>query len=135
MLKSLFVCLFLRGIRKMGEKQKKDKTERGTRLGRRTREVTVKWNQMTALRFQTGERDIRHPRPPFGAPMPALNDLENKLTCTNPRGLCVLHITLFHLKPLVSNTDINKQTHNATQWQTKKSNRNKDTTNTAPDSG
>ena len=45
--------------------RKKDKTGRVTGLGRRTREEIVKWNQMTALRFQTGEGDIRHPRPPF----------------------------------------------------------------------
>ena len=45
--------------------RKKDKTERIILLGRRTREEIVKWNQMTALRFQTGG-DIRHPRPPFG---------------------------------------------------------------------
>ena len=32
-----------------------DKTERVTGLGRRTREEIAKWNQMTALRFQTGE--------------------------------------------------------------------------------
>ena len=44
--------------------KKKDKTERVIRLGRRTRKETVKWNQMTVLRFQTGG-DIRHPRPPF----------------------------------------------------------------------
>ena len=35
-------------------RQKKDKTERVTGLGRRTRQQTVEWNQMTALRFQTG---------------------------------------------------------------------------------
>ena len=40
-------------------------TERVTGLGRRTRQKMAKWNQMTALRFQTG-RDIRHPRLPFG---------------------------------------------------------------------
>ena len=34
--------------------EKKDKTERVIKLGRRTREGIVKWNQMTALRFQTG---------------------------------------------------------------------------------
>ena len=45
--------------------KKKDKTERVIRLGRRTRKETVKWNQMTVLRFQTGG-DIRHPQPPFG---------------------------------------------------------------------
>ena len=31
--------------------RKKDKTERVTGLGRRTREAIAKWNQMTALRF------------------------------------------------------------------------------------
>ena len=51
----------------MGSRQKKKrkKTERVTGLGRKTREEIVKWNQMTALRFQTGGRDIRHPQPPF----------------------------------------------------------------------
>ena len=37
-------------------KQKKDKTERVTGPGIRTREEIVKWNQMTALRFKTGRR-------------------------------------------------------------------------------
>ena len=32
-------------------RQEKDKTERVIRLGRRTRQEIVKWNQMTALRF------------------------------------------------------------------------------------
>ena len=36
--------------------QKKKKTERVTGLGRRTREEIAKWNQITALRFQTGWR-------------------------------------------------------------------------------
>ena len=36
--------------------REKNKTERVTGLGRRTREEIVKWNQMTALRFQTGGR-------------------------------------------------------------------------------
>ena len=36
--------------------RKKDKIERVRGLGRRTREETAKWNQMTALRFQTGGR-------------------------------------------------------------------------------
>ena len=36
--------------------EKKDKAERAIGLGRRTREEIVKWNQMTALRFQTGGR-------------------------------------------------------------------------------
>ena len=45
--------------------RKKDKTERVIGLGRRTRDEIVKWNQMAALRFKTGE-DFRHPQPPFG---------------------------------------------------------------------
>ena len=62
----------------MDQQAEKDKTERVIGLGRRTREEIVKWNQMTALRFQTGEgggEDIRHPRPPFGG--------GNTVPCTN----------------------------------------------------
>ena len=49
----------------MDQQAEKDKTERVTGLGRRTREEIAKWNQMTALRFLTGG-DIRLPRRPFG---------------------------------------------------------------------
>ena len=42
-------------------RQKKDKIERVTGLGRRTREEIAKWNQMTALRFQTGGRHQTSP--------------------------------------------------------------------------
>ena len=45
----------------MDQQAEKDKTERVTGLGRRTREEIAKWNQMTALRFQTGGR---HQTPP-----------------------------------------------------------------------
>ena len=38
----------------MDRQAEKDKTERVTELGRRTRKEIAKWNQMTALRFQTG---------------------------------------------------------------------------------
>ena len=41
--------------------RKKDKTERVTGLGKTTREEIVKWNQMTALRFQTGGRHQTSP--------------------------------------------------------------------------
>ena len=54
-----------KSLEERASRQKKDKTERVTGLGRRAREEIAKWNQMTALRFQTGG-DIRHPRPPFG---------------------------------------------------------------------
>ena len=60
----------MKKFRRMDQQTEKDKTERVTELGRRTREEISKWNQMTPLRLQTGggeerERDIRHPRPPF----------------------------------------------------------------------
>ena len=41
--------------------RKKDKTERALGLGGRNREETVKWNQVTALRFQTGGRHQTSP--------------------------------------------------------------------------
>ena len=42
-------------------KKEEDKTERVIRLGRRTREEIAKWNQMTALRFQTAGRHQTSP--------------------------------------------------------------------------
>ena len=41
--------------------RRKVKTERVTRLSRRTSEEIAKWNQMTALRFQTGGRHQTSP--------------------------------------------------------------------------
>ena len=42
----------------MDQQAEKDKTERVTGLGRRTREEIAKWNQKTALRLQTvGRRE------------------------------------------------------------------------------
>ena len=43
-------------MRRKGQQAENDKTERVTGLGRRTSEEIAKWNQMTALRFQTGWR-------------------------------------------------------------------------------
>ena len=40
----------------MDQQAEEDKTKKLTGLGRRTREEIAKWNQMTALRFQTGRR-------------------------------------------------------------------------------
>ena len=57
----IFRKKFSRMDQQAGKRQKK----RVLGPGRRTREEIVKWNQMTALRFQTGG-DIRHPPPPFG---------------------------------------------------------------------
>ena len=44
----------MKKFRRKGQQAEKDKTERVTGLGRRTRQEIAKWNQMTALRFQTG---------------------------------------------------------------------------------
>ena len=43
-------------MRRKGQQAENDKTERVTGIDRRTREEIAKWNQMTALRFQTGGR-------------------------------------------------------------------------------
>ena len=45
----------------MNQPAEKDKTERVTGLGRRTREEIAKWNQMTALRFRQGGRHQTSP--------------------------------------------------------------------------
>ena len=45
----------------MDQQAEKGKTERVAGLGRRTREQIAKWNQMTALRFQTGGRHQTSP--------------------------------------------------------------------------
>ena len=50
----------------MDQQTEKDKTERVTELGRRTREEIAKQNQMTALRFQTGGRNQTSPASPWG---------------------------------------------------------------------
>ena len=52
MLKNLLEKVQENGL--AGRKKKKDKTDTVTGLRRKTREERVKWNQMTALRFQTG---------------------------------------------------------------------------------
>ena len=46
--------IFLKKFRRTDQQAEKDKTKRVTGLSRRTREEVAKWNQMTALRFQTG---------------------------------------------------------------------------------
>ena len=48
-------------FRRVDQQAEKDKTERVTGLGRRTRKEIAKWNQMTALRFQTGGRHQTSP--------------------------------------------------------------------------
>ena len=48
------------------DRKKEDKTERVIGLGRRTREEIVMWNQMTALRFQTGVRHQTSPASLWG---------------------------------------------------------------------
>ena len=45
--------IFWKRFRREDQQAEKDKIERVTGLARRTREEIAKWNQMTALRFQT----------------------------------------------------------------------------------
>ena len=59
--------VFWKKFRRKGQQAENDKTERVTGLGRRTREEIVKWNQMTALRFQTGGETSDIPGLPSGA--------------------------------------------------------------------
>ena len=48
-------------IKRKDQQAEKDKIERVTGLGRRTREALAKWNQITALRFQTRRRHQTSP--------------------------------------------------------------------------
>ena len=48
--------IFWKKFRRKDQQAEKDKIERVTGLGRGTRKEIAKWNQMTALRFQTGGR-------------------------------------------------------------------------------
>ena len=57
--------IFWKMCRRKGQQAEKDKAERVTGLGRRTREEIAQWNQMTALDSRQGG-DIRHPWPLFG---------------------------------------------------------------------
>ena len=52
---------FLEKFKRKGQQAENDKTERVTGLGRRTREEIAMWNQLTALRFQTGGRHQTSP--------------------------------------------------------------------------
>ena len=60
-------------FRRKDQQAEKDKTERVMGLGRRTKEAIVKWNQMTALRFQTGGKTSDIPGLPSGALTMAIN--------------------------------------------------------------
>ena len=53
-------------FRRKDQQAEKDEIERVTGLGRRTREEIAKWNQMTALRFQTGGRHQTSPASLWG---------------------------------------------------------------------
>ena len=48
--------MFWKKFRRMGQQAEKDKTERATGPGRKTRQEIIKWNQMMALRLQAGGR-------------------------------------------------------------------------------
>ena len=48
-------------VEERDQQAEKDKTEKVTGLGRGTRQEIAKWNQMTALRFQTGGKHQTSP--------------------------------------------------------------------------
>ena len=54
-------------VRRMGQQVEKDLAERVAGLGWRTREEIVKYNQMTALRFQAGGRHQTSPASLWGS--------------------------------------------------------------------
>ena len=56
----------MKKFRRKSQQAENDKTEKVTGLGRRTREEIAKWNQMTALRFQTGGRHQTSPASLWG---------------------------------------------------------------------
>ena len=57
-----YLRIFWKKFKRMGQAAKKKiRQKKVTGLGRKTREETVKWNQMTALRFQTGGRHQTSP--------------------------------------------------------------------------
>ena len=69
---------FLKKFRRLGQQAEKDKTERVTGLGRKTREKIAKRNQMTALRFQTGGRHQVSPASLWGFRSPRCDlDIEH----------------------------------------------------------
>ena len=74
-------------FRRKDQQAEKDKIERVTGLGRRTREEIAKWNQMTAVRFLTGG-DIRHPRPHFGGSVATKQRLPRGYTRSSRRLEC-----------------------------------------------
>ena len=56
-----FSRIFLKKFRRKDQQAEKDQIERVTGLVRKTREEIAKWNQMTALRFQTKGRHQTSP--------------------------------------------------------------------------
>ena len=72
-------------FRKKDQQAEEDKTERITGLGRRIREEIAKWNQMTALRFQTGGRHQTSPAS-LWVPLISTTDTGPKTTNTVDNG-------------------------------------------------
>ena len=66
----------------MDQQAEKEMTERVLGLGRRTRQEIVKWNQMTALRFQTGGRHQTSPASLWGTKESKLSNNNNRKTYT-----------------------------------------------------
>ena len=71
------------------QEKEEDKTERVTGLSRKTREEKVKWNQMTAPRFQTRGRHQTSPASLWGHMDRLMEGQRDKLNPTHtPQSLC-----------------------------------------------
>ena len=77
---------FLESRHETGPKQKKGEDRMSNRtIGRTTREQIERWNQMTALRFQTGRRHQKS----LSLPVPDVGVMVARCYCTFRVGLTV----------------------------------------------
>ena len=88
----------------MDQQAKKDLKERVTGLGRRTREEIAKWNQMTALRFQTRGKHQTSPASLWGP------TTQQNTTQYNISHRYVCSCTAIAAKQAFSNTTEHKRT-------------------------
>ena len=94
-------------FRRKGQQAENDKTERVTGLGRRTRKEIAKWNQMTALRFQTGGRHQTSPASLRGC------------THSEPTARCIYHKKALTAAECYQSDDNKNDNKTVSNWTTK----------------
>ena len=103
---------------RMDQQKEKDKTEGVTGPGRRAREETAKWNQMTALRFQTGGRHQTSPASLQGTistnTAKSITRKQHKINL-GAQGNTVAHLIITYVAQFISNAiqHLCKQVHTA----------------------